>query len=120
MFDEEFDDGKKEMNNVCVEDEKESVYVKNACDDADCTIKQARKGKRARKRRKDKKRKLAPLWLGGAPHYNPPHDDPSSTLLTSATAARWRVLGHHAGGDGDARSDSTPTAGMVSFFSFFI
>ena len=63
---------------------------------------------------------MAPLGLGGAPHYSPPPDDPDLTLLTFVTASRWRVLGHHAGGDGDARSDSTPTAGMVSFFSFFI
>ena len=61
-----------------------------------------------------KKRKMAPPWLGGAPHYSPPLDHPSSTLVISATAARWRVLDHHAGGNGDARRESTPTAGMVS------
>ena len=37
------------------------------------------------------------------PHFSSPPDDPDS-ILTYSTIARLRVLGHHTGGDGDARS----------------
>ena len=63
---------------------------------------------------------MVPIWLGGAPHNSPPPNDPGSILLTSTTAARWRFLGHNARGDGDTTSESTPSAGMVFLFSFFV
>ena len=47
---------------------------------------------------------MALSWLGGALHSSPPPTDPSPILLTSATTVEWRFLGHHAGGDEDARS----------------
>jgi hypothetical protein len=99
------------------------VYDKGN-DEAEGVDKKPRKRKRVRKRKRKiyKKKKMAPPWLGGAPCSSIPPGGPGSTLLTSATAARWRVLGHHVRGDGDARSESAPSSGMVSFpnFSFSV
>ena len=61
---------------------------------------------------------MAPPRLGGAHCSSVPPGGSGSILLTSTTAARWRVLGHHVRGDGDARSESAPSSGMVSFPSF--
>ena len=61
---------------------------------------------------------MAPPRVGGALHSTPP-SDLDVTLLTSTTAAK-ESFGQHAGGKEDARSESTPTAGMVSMFSFSI
>lgn len=41
--------------------------------------------------------------LGGASHDSPPPVDFGPTLLTSTTAAEWRVLSLNVGGDEDAR-----------------
>ncbi len=101
--------------------EKELVLVHSDIEDeVGSNDKQPRKRKRVRKRKKKiyKKKKMAPPWLGGAPCSSIPPGGPGSTLLTSATAARWRVLGHHVRGDGDARSESASSLGMVSFLSF--
>ena len=121
IYDKEvFYDDEMMKKSVVVEKVKEFVLVNNDDEEVEDTIKQARKRKRVRERKSCKKKKMAPPWLGGAPHFSAPPDDPASTLLTSATATRWRVLGHHSRGDGDARSKSTPSSGMVSFFSFHI
>ena len=113
MFDEEcFDDDEKMKKNVVIEKEKESVRVNDEGEKAEDTVKQARKRKRIRKRKIYKNKNMALPWLGRAPHFSPLSHDPSSTLLIS-TAARWRVLGHHSRGNGDARSESTPSSGMI-------
>lgn len=78
-------------------------------------VKKKRKKKKKNPRKKiGKKKKMAPAWLGGVPHIVHPPGDPGLTLLSSTNFAEWSVLSHHAGGDGDARSESTPISGMFS------
>ena len=72
------------------------------------------------KEEKMKKRKMPPPWVGGAPHYSPPPDEPSSTMLTSSSAARWRLVGHYAGGNRGAKCEYASTLGMVFLFSFSV
>lgn len=48
--------------------------------------------------------KMAPPWLGGV------FDDFEAVY----DAAEWIILPHHAGGDGDARSETAPSSGMFS------
>ena len=114
------DDDEKMKKDVVVEKEMEIVLGNDDDEDVKGTVRQAREMKRVRKRKGNKKKYMALPWLGGALHYNPPSDNVDSTLLTFATIARWRVLGHYARGDGDVRSESTPRSGMGSFFSFHV
>jgi uncharacterized protein YifE (UPF0438 family) len=124
MFDDKvmkFDDDEMKKRDDDVVKEKRFVLVYDKDDDkAASGDKQPRKRKRVRKRKKRfyKKKKMAPPMLGGAPCLSSHPGDPGAILLTSATTARWRVLGHHVRGDGDARSESAPSSGMVSFPSF--
>ena len=117
MFVEGFD-GDSKMKNVSTDIRGEIVVIKEDCVGFESTIKQAGKKKRAKIRKRSKKRKMAPPFLGGATYDSLPSRDPGTILLTSTTTDEWRVFGHHVGGGTDARSESTPTDDVVSLLSY--
>ena len=96
---------------------KKIVHVNVNCSGSESTVKPNYLREEGRKRKREKKKKMAPLWHGGASHASLLPSGLDRTLLTSTTTAEQSVLGHHSGGDGDAKSEPTPTTCMFSLFS---